>query len=85
MEKPRLRPRTLTTRQPPTIDQFKPEDLETMRQAFIAACRENPDFTGTEEPRYDLADAMVRSFRKHITKQKLIAATLKKIRKQSSM
>lgn len=38
---------------PPTTEQYKPEDLEAMRQAFICACHENPDVAATEAQRYD--------------------------------
>ena len=54
---------------PPTTDKYRPEDLEAMRQAFICACHEHPDLSGTEAQRDDLADAMVSVYRKHLTQQ----------------
>jgi hypothetical protein len=61
---------------PPTTDRFRPEDLESMRQAFICACHDNPDISATEVQRYDLADAMVSVYQKHFTQHELITATL---------
>src|SRR3982751_3900920 len=54
---------------PPTTNEYKPDDLEAMRQAFICACSDNPDLSATETQRYDLADAMVRVYQKHFSQQ----------------
>ena len=66
-------------RLPPTTDSYKPEDLETMRQAFICACHENPEISATEAQRYDLADALVSVYQKHLTQQELVAAAVRKM------
>lgn len=65
---------------PPTTDKFMPEDLEAMRQAFICACHDNPDLSATEAQRYDLADAMVSVYQKHLTQVELVAATVRKMK-----
>jgi hypothetical protein len=65
---------------PRTIADYGPDDLETMRQAFLCACLDNPTLSETEIQRYDLADAMVSVYRKHFTQQGLIAAALRKMR-----
>jgi hypothetical protein len=63
---------------PPTTGQYRPEDLEAMRQAFICACHENPEATATEAQRYDLADALVGVYQKHLTQQELVTAAVRK-------
>ena len=63
---------------PATTGQYKPEDLEARRQAFICACHENPDVAGTEAQRYDLADALVSVYQNHLTQQELVAAAVRK-------
>jgi hypothetical protein len=73
-----------TKLRPPTIDQFKSEDLETMRQAFICACHDNPDVSATEPERYDLADAMVSVYHKYLTQRQLVAAAVRKVKKTKS-
>lgn len=65
---------------PPTTDKFRPEDLEAMRQAFICACHDHPDFSATEAQRYDLADAMVSVYQKHFTQLELVAAAVRKMK-----
>jgi hypothetical protein len=79
-KKPRHRlPPTTDQYKPPTTDQYKPEDLEAMRQAFICACHDNPDFSATEAQRYDLADAIVSVYQKNFTQLELVAATIRKL------
>ena len=65
---------------PPTTGQYRPEYLEAMRQAFICACRDNPDLSATEAQRYDLADAMVSVYQKNFTQLELVAATIRKLK-----
>ena len=72
------------TKLPPTTDKYKPEDLEAMRQAFICACHEHPDLAATEAQRYDLADAMVSVYRKHITQQELVTASVNKMKEMNA-
>ena len=64
----------------PTTDQYKPEDLEAMRQAFICACHDNPDLSATEAQRYDFADALVSVYEKHLTQLELVAAAVRKMK-----
>jgi hypothetical protein len=66
-------------RLPPTTGSYRPEDLETMRQAFICACHENPEVSATEAQRYDLADALVSVYQKRLTQQELVAAAVRKM------
>lgn len=63
---------------PFTTEQYRPEDLEAMRQAFICACHDNPDLSATEAQRYDLADALVNVYQKHLTQQELVTAAVRK-------
>ena len=65
---------------PPTTDKYTPEDLEAMRQAFICACHDNPDLSATEAQRYDLADALVSVYEKHLTQLELVAAAVRKMK-----
>lgn len=69
---------------PPTTGQFKPEDLETMRQAFICACHDNPELSATEAQRYDLADAMVSVYQKHFTQIELVAAAVREMKEMNA-
>ena len=69
---------------PPTTDKYKPEDLEAMRQAFICACHDNPDLSETEAQRYDLADALVSVYEKHLTQLELVDATVRKMKETKS-
>ena len=54
-------------RLPPTTNNYRPEDLKGMRQALICACHDNPDVSATEAQRYDLADALVSVYQKHLS------------------
>ena len=65
---------------PPTISDFDPEELECMRQAFVRACRENPNLAATETQRYVLADALVSVYQKHLTQSELVVAAVAKVR-----
>ena len=69
---------------PPTTNEYEPEDLETMRQAFICACHDNPDVSATEAQRYDLADALVSVFQKDLTQQDLVTAAIRKAKETKS-
>jgi hypothetical protein len=64
----------------PTTSDYKPEELEIMRQAFICACHEHPDMAATEAQRYDLADALVRAYQKPLTQRELIVAAVGKMK-----
>ena len=68
----------------PTTEQYMPDDLEAMRQAFICACHGNPDLSATEAQRYDLADAMVSVYQKQFTQQELITATVNKMKEMNA-
>ena len=68
------------TQLPPTTNEYKPEDLETMRQTYICACRDNPDVSATEVQRYDLADALVSVYQKHLTQRELVTAAVRKVK-----
>ena len=57
---------------------YSPEDLESMRQAFLRACGENPRMAETEEQRSNLAKAVVRTYKRHLTQLELVAAALGK-------
>lgn len=65
---------------PPTTADYKPGELETMRQAFICACHENPDVAATDAQRYDLADALVSVYQKHLTQRELVTAAVAKVK-----
>lgn len=67
----------------PTTADYHPEELETMRQAFIRACRENPDLAATDAQRYDLADALVSIYQKELTISELVVAAVRKVKKTS--
>ena len=67
------------THRAPITDKYMPEELEAMRQAFIYACHDNPDLSTTEAQRYDLADALVSVYEKHLTQVELVAAAVRKI------
>ena len=68
---------------PPTTADYKPEELETMRQAFIRACRENPGLAATDALRLELADALVSIYQKQLTISELVVATIRKVKKMS--
>jgi hypothetical protein len=72
------------TKLPPKTDKYEPEELEAMRQAFICACHENPDVAATEAQRYDLADALVSVYQKHLTQHELVAAAVRKAKEIKS-
>ena len=57
-----------------------PGKLETIRQAFMRACCENPLVTGTEAQRHTLAKALLSIYRRDLTQSQLVAAALRKIR-----
>lgn len=57
---------------------YSPEDLESMRQAFMRACSENPLMAVTEARRSNLAKAVVHAFQRYLTQSELIAAALTK-------
>ena len=69
---------------PPITGQYRPEDLEVMRQAFICACHDNPDLSATEAQRYDLADALVSVYQKHFTQLELVTAAVRKMKEMKS-
>jgi hypothetical protein len=66
---------------PPTTADYQPDELEAMRQAFIRACRENPDVAATDSQRYDLADALVSVYRKDLTQSELVVSAVSKVKK----
>lgn len=78
--KTHLAPTTDKIQLPPTTNEYRPEDLETMRQAFICACHDNPSLSATEAERYDLADAVVNVYQKHLTQRELVAAAVRKVK-----
>lgn len=80
-----LAPTTNKIQLPPTTNEYKPDDLEAMRQAFICACHDNPDVSATEPERYDLADALVSVYQKHLTQRELVAAALRKVKATKSV
>jgi hypothetical protein len=59
---------------------YSPEDLESMRQAFMRACGENPLAAATEAQRYTLAKAMVSVYQRHLSQTELIAAAIHLVR-----
>jgi hypothetical protein len=52
---------------------YSPEDLEAIRQAFMRACGENPIVSETEAQRQTLAKAFVSTYRRDLTQSQLIA------------
>ena len=73
-KKPKIQP-------PPTTAAYTPDELETMRLAFLCACRENPDVAANEAQRYDLADALVSVYQKDLGQSEMVAAALAKVKK----
>jgi len=59
---------------------FSPEDLESMRQAFMRACGENPLAAETETQRYHLAKAMVSIYQRQLSQTELVAAAIRLVR-----
>jgi len=55
---------------------YSPEDLESMRQAFMRACGENPQMAETEAQRSNLARVFVRTYKRYLTQSELVAAAL---------
>ena len=72
------------TQLPPTTNEYMPDDLEAMRQAFICACHDNPDLSSTEPQRYDLADAMVSVYQKHFSQRELITEAVRKMKEMNA-
>jgi hypothetical protein len=68
---------------PPTTADYQPDELETMRQAFIRACRENPALSATDDQRYELADALESVYHKDLTQSELIVAAVVKVKNKS--
>lgn len=64
----------------PTTADYPPEELESMRQAFIRACRENPDLSATDAQRHVLADALVSIYKKDLSESELIGAAVGKVK-----
>ena len=69
---------------PPTTADYQPDELETMRQAFIRACRENPELAATDDQRYELAEALVSVYQKYLTQSELIVGAVGKVKKSKS-
>lgn len=59
---------------------YCPEDLESMRQAFMRACGENPLAAETEAQRSILAKAMVNIYQRHLSQSELVAAAIRLVR-----
>jgi|RhiMetdeSRZDD1v2_1073273.scaffolds.fasta_scaffold744349_2 hypothetical protein len=59
---------------------YSPEDLESMRQAFMRACGENPLAAQTEAQRSCLAKAMVNIYQRHLSQSELVAAAIRLVR-----
>jgi hypothetical protein len=59
---------------------YSPEDLDSMRKAFMRACGENPLVSETETQRYSLAKAMVSIYQRHLSQTELIAAAIQLVR-----
>jgi hypothetical protein len=59
---------------------YGPEDLESMRQAFMRVCGENPHAAATEAQRYSLAKAMVSIYQRHLSQTELVAAAIRLVR-----
>ena len=58
---------------------YSPEDLESMRQAFMRACAENPLAAETDAQRSILAKAMVNIYQRHLSQTELVAAAIRLI------
>ena len=69
---------------PPTTTDYQPDELETMRQAFIRACSENPELAATHDQRYDLAEALVSVYQKGLTQSELVVGAIRKVKKSKS-
>jgi hypothetical protein len=59
---------------------YSPEDLDCMRQAFTRACGENPLAAETETQRYSLAKVMVSIYQRHLSQSELVAAAIRLVR-----
>jgi hypothetical protein len=59
---------------------YSPEDLDSMRQAFMRACGENPLAAETETQRYSLAKAMLSIYQRHLSQTELVAAAIRQVR-----
>ena len=57
---------------------YSPEDLESMREAFMRACGENPLMAETEAQRSNWAKAVVNTYQRYLTQAELVAAALSK-------
>ena len=59
---------------------YSPEDLDSMREAFLRACGENPLAAESEAQRYTLAKAMVSIYQRHLNQNELVAAAIRLVR-----
>ena len=59
---------------------YSPDDLDSMREAFMRACGENPGAAATEAQRSILAKAMVNIYQRHLSQEELVAAAINLVR-----